>query len=177
MTDLTMRVHDTLIDRAQSLFEVVVVRVLQLFLAIVIVTAIVEFATIIYDAIAANLLRGETSGNRAISTVPDLQRVVQRAFAAVLLVILGLELLETLRTFFSEHGKRLRIIIVVALIAVSRHIIQMDFEHLAGDVILGISALVLALAASYYLIVRVASSPMEDSAHRADERAESRTKT
>ena len=55
--------------------------------------------------------------------------VLQRGFGGVLVVLLGLELLDTLKAYFSEHHIRVEVIIVVAMIAVGRHIIQLDFEH------------------------------------------------
>ena len=45
-----------------------------------------------------------------------------------------------------------RTILVVAIIAVGRHIIQIDFEHTSGAVLAGTATLMLALAASYALI-------------------------
>ena len=39
-------------------------------------------------------------------------------------------------------------------IAVSRHIIQLDFEHTGGLELIGIGVLVIALAAGYFLVKR-----------------------
>lgn len=147
-----MSAQNTSLDRLQSLLAVAIVRVLQLILLVVISVAVVELCMLIYDAIARNFFAASAAEGGPISSVPDLQRAVQRAFAAILLVILGLELLETLRTYFTEHRMRLQIIIVVALIAVGRHVIQLDFEHLSGGVLAGIGVLIIALAGSYYLM-------------------------
>lgn len=152
-----MTTVETRAQRIHRRFAVAVVATLQIILAIVIVLAIVELCLIIFDAITVNFLDSESTDAAGISSIPDLQRAVQRAFAAVLLVILGLELLETLRTYFVEHRTRLRVIFVVAMIAVGRHIIQLDFEHVDGALLAGIGALVLALSASYYLITRFVS--------------------
>ena len=43
-------------------------------------------------------------------------------------------------------------ILIVAVIAVSRHIIQLDFEHADGFVLIGIGALVISLTAGYFLV-------------------------
>jgi uncharacterized membrane protein (DUF373 family) len=87
-----------------------------------------------------------------LSTIPLLTEAVQRGFAGVLLVVLGLELLETLRVYFTHHRVRLEIILVVAIIAVGRHVINLDFHHADGASIAGIGALVLALTGGYYLV-------------------------
>ena len=47
---------------------------------------------------------------------------------------------------------RTEVILVVAMIAVGRHIIQFDFEHASGSVLAGIAMLMLALSASYFLV-------------------------
>jgi uncharacterized membrane protein (DUF373 family) len=79
---------------------------------------------------------------------------MQQSFAGVLIVVLGLELLETLKTYFAEHHVRLEVILVVAIIAVGRHVIQIDFEHTPGTVLLGLSSVILALTVGYFLIKR-----------------------
>ena len=66
--------------------------------------------------------------------------------------MLGLELLETLKTYFEDYQIRTEVIVVVALIAVGRHIILIDFEHASAPVLFGTAVLIVALAVSYYLI-------------------------
>jgi uncharacterized membrane protein (DUF373 family) len=85
-----------------------------------------------------------------VRSIPMLTEAVQRGFAGVLLIVLGLELLETLRVYFTQHRVRLEIILVVAIIAVGRHVITLDFSHLSGPEIIGIAALILALTCGYY---------------------------
>ena len=87
-----------------------------------------------------------------IESVAGLLPAMQQSFAGVLTVVLGLELLETLKTYFTEHQVRLEVILVVAIIAVGRHVIQVDFEHTSGTVLLGLSGVILALSAGYFLI-------------------------
>ena len=87
-----------------------------------------------------------------IRTIPMLTEAVQRGFAGVLLIVLGLELLETLRVYFTHHRVRLEIILVVAIIAVGRHVINLDFHALSGGEVAGIAALILALTVGYYLV-------------------------
>jgi len=80
------------------------------------------------------------------------QVAIQKVFAGVLLLMLGLELLETLKTYFRQYHIRTEVILVVAIIAVGRHIIQFDFEHASGSVLAGMALLIVALAVSYYLV-------------------------
>lgn len=87
-----------------------------------------------------------------VSTIEAVQTGVQNVFAGVLLLMLGLELLETLKTYFKDYHIRTEVILVVAIIAVGRHVIQTDFEHTSGSILVGMAALMVALAVSYYLV-------------------------
>jgi uncharacterized membrane protein (DUF373 family) len=84
-----------------------------------------------------------------IDSIAELQQAVQALFAGVLLVVLGLELLDTLRNYFIEHRFRVEFLISVALIAVARHIIQLDYEHASPGLVAAIALLIFGLAASY----------------------------
>ena len=75
---------------------------------------------------------------------------MQRAFGGVLVVVLGLELIETLKVYFHEHQVRVEVIMIVGLIAVGRHVIQVDYEHVEASQLIGLGALIVALALGYY---------------------------
>ncbi|EKZ96468.1 phosphate-starvation-inducible PsiE family protein [Cupriavidus metallidurans] len=97
----------------------------------------------------------------SIDTVPELMKSVQTAFSGVLLIILGLELMETLRVYFRSHRVRLETILAVAIIAVGRHVINLDVEHMSGSALMGVAAVVLSLTGGYFL-VRFKSAPSAD---------------
>lgn len=88
----------------------------------------------------------------SISSVGEVQSAVERVFAGVLLLLLGLELLETLKTYFSDYHVRIEVILIVAMIAVGRHIVQIDFQHMAPAALAGVAMLILALSISYFLV-------------------------
>ena len=89
-----------------------------------------------------------------IHSVESLLPAMQKVFASVLVVLLGLELAETMKAYFSRHEIRVEVILIVAIVAVGRHIIQIDFEHTPGVQIVGISALILSLTGGYFLVKR-----------------------
>jgi len=64
-------------------------------------------------------------------------------------VVLGLELMDTLRNYFIEHRMRVELLISVALIAVARHVIQLDYEHSSPSLVMAMAVLILTLSASY----------------------------
>ena len=75
-------------------------------------------------------------------------------FSFVLLVIIGLELFESIKHYLSKHILQAEIILVVALTAIARKVIILDYDKQVPLVIIGIALLVVALAISYYLIKR-----------------------
>jgi uncharacterized membrane protein (DUF373 family) len=77
---------------------------------------------------------------------------MQRAFGGVLVVVLGLELIETLKVYFHEHQVRVEVIMIVGLIAVGRHVIQIDYVHEEASQLFGLGALIVSLALGYFLV-------------------------
>jgi uncharacterized membrane protein (DUF373 family) len=73
-------------------------------------------------------------------------------FGMLLLVLIGLELLETICSFHERRVIKAEIIIIVAIIAVARKIIILDHSKLSSLTYLDIGVLVLALAAAYFLL-------------------------
>jgi len=87
-----------------------------------------------------------------ITSADALLAVMQTSFAGILGVILGLELAETLKAYFTGHQIRLEVILVVATIAVSRQLIQIDFAHASAAQPLGFGGLILCLTLGYVLV-------------------------
>jgi uncharacterized membrane protein (DUF373 family) len=136
-------------ERLLRIFERGILYAAQLLLALVILLAVVQLWYLLVIAIRDRL--GD------IDSIPLLTEALQRSFAGILLIILGLELLETLRVYFTHHRVRLEIILVVAIIAVGRHIINLDVEHLSGTSLAGIAALIAGVTGGYYLVRRAGS--------------------
>ena len=69
-----------------------------------------------------------------------------------LLVLIGVELLDTIRTYITEgviHGE---VVIMVALIALARKVIILDIKKVDSLSLIGIGVIILALGAAYYLV-------------------------
>jgi len=90
----------------------------------------------------------------SVETVADIQQAALRSFSGVLLTLLGLELLDTVKVYFRDHQVRVEVILLVSLIAMGRHVLEIDLHHTEPLVLLGIASLILVLAASYYLVRR-----------------------
>jgi uncharacterized membrane protein (DUF373 family) len=132
------------LNRAILAFELSTIVALQ-FLLIVMVFA----STVVLFVLSYQSLRSQVAH---ISTMGDLLFIVQRTIAGILIVVLGLEVLETLKAYFRDHRVRLEVIIVVAIIAVSRHLVQVDFEHASPVSLLALSAVIVSLTLGYFLV-------------------------
>jgi len=133
-----------LTDRIVSRVELFTIAAMQLLLIFAVAVATI----VLFVLFTRNLLEEA----RHIASVADLLPAMQQSFAGILIVVLGLELLETLRTYFTERHVRVEVILVVAIIAIGRHVIKTDFEHTPGNVLLGIAAVIVALVLGYFLV-------------------------
>jgi uncharacterized membrane protein (DUF373 family) len=145
MTTASMR------DRVMRGFELTILYALMVLLAVMVVLG--TFSLI--------LLFVRNAGARwaEITDAETLQRVLQNGFGGVLGVLLGLELMETLKQYTAEHHVRVEIVFLVGLIAVGRHVIQLDYGHAATGELFGMAAVILALALGYFLVRRSSNSP------------------
>ncbi len=138
--------RDSFGHRVIEKFEGLIIAALQLLLVIVVTVATAQLFLLLFKRLPMSW--GE------VQNTDDLHIVMQRAFGGVLIVVLGLELIETLKVYFKEHKVRVEVILIVSLIAVGRHIIQVDYEHMTGLQLIGIGALIIALSSGYFLIAK-----------------------
>lgn len=76
-------------------------------------------------------------------------------FGFFLLVLIGIELLETIKAYLLEKVVHVEIVIEVALIAIARKVIILDLEKYTHLTVMGIAALILSLAVAIYAIKRL----------------------
>jgi uncharacterized membrane protein (DUF373 family) len=75
-------------------------------------------------------------------------------FGMFLLVLIGIELLETIKTYSSESKVHLEIVLMVAMIAIARKVIILDLKEISNFTLLGLGAIIISLSVGYYLIKR-----------------------
>lgn len=135
-------------ERSTRAFERGVLSTVQVLLMILVALGLADLGYLLW--------RGAAGILATIESVGDLQLAMQHGFAGILLLLIGLELLETVRAYLHDHRVRLEVVLIVAVIAVGRHIVMLDLEHLDGVSLLGIAALILALTGGYVLVSRAA---------------------
>jgi len=126
-------------------FERGVYYVLMFMLAAVIFLGVIELIIILLSATMADL------SYRLVN------HEILEIFGYFLLILIGIELLETMKAYLVKNEIHVEIIILVAIIAVARKIILLDpfvegveLLNSAGMIALGV--VIIALAASYFLV-------------------------
>ena len=75
-------------------------------------------------------------------------------FGVFMLVLIGIELLDTIKVYLKENVMHVEVVVLVAIIAVARKVVVLKIENIDGLKIIGIAFVIVALAAAYYLIKR-----------------------
>jgi uncharacterized membrane protein (DUF373 family) len=135
-------------------FERIITRILLVMMAVVVLLATVEVIWfIIVDVLTPPVLVLE------VWELLDL-------FGLFLLVLIGLELLHSVKIYIEQREIHVESVLAVALIAVARKIIILDPKDQPEGTLLGIAAMVLALVLGYYVIRR---------SHREDRSSDSKS--
>jgi uncharacterized membrane protein (DUF373 family) len=85
-------------------------------------------------------------------------------FGYFLLVLIGVELLETLRAYLKRDVIHVRVVLEVALIAMARKAIIQEPDSVPGLALFGTAALIVALAIAFYFERRTERQTAEDPA-------------
>jgi uncharacterized membrane protein (DUF373 family) len=73
-------------------------------------------------------------------------------FGMFLLVLIGIELLDTVRSYLTEHVVHEEVILAAALIAVARKVIVLDVKELDALTLIGIGVIILTVAVAYWIV-------------------------
>ena len=80
-------------------------------------------------------------------------------FGFFLLILIGIELLESIKAYLVEKVVHSEIVLEVALIAIARKVIIIDLKAYEGLTIIGIAALIVSIAIAYFFLKRSAKLP------------------
>ena len=134
------------------------IRVLIFFLTIILIVSVLELGVLLVKAVLAS---NEILIFRDSPLVKEglFLSKVQGFIAAVLLITILIELIASLVEYLKVGSANyVKIIVEIALIALIRHLLGIDVEHVATGTLLGISALLLVLGGFYYLLKKPISS-------------------
>ena len=83
---------------------------------------------------------------------------MQEVFGFFLMVLIGLELLESIKTYLLQDKVHVEVVFLVAMVAIARKVIIIDYEDTSVELLLGMSALVFSLSLGYYFVKRALSN-------------------
>lgn len=134
-----MKTFNKIIDLAERF----IIITLMVFMTVVLVVSAVEVGIIIIQALSNPFIN-----NGIIIDVNGLIDI----FGFFLIVLIGLELFETVKLYLKENVFHGEVILLVSLIAVSRKVIVLDYTKEDPLTIVAIAALIAAISFGYFLI-------------------------
>ena len=123
-------------------FEWFIVLALLFMMMLALLASTVELAIILVEQLLAP--------PRLLLDVKEMLTV----FAFFLMVLIGLELVETIKMYLDENVFHVEVVVLVAIIAVARKIIIIDYDAVSYEMLFSIAALMIALSAGYFLLKR-----------------------
>jgi uncharacterized membrane protein (DUF373 family) len=130
------------LKRNIRIIEKTIIVLLIIMMSFVLVLATIELAYYLYKSV--------TSAEYFLISLDSLMDL----FGVFLLVLIGIELLDTIKVYLKQNVIHVEVVVLVAIIAIARKVVVLKIEELSGDVIIGIGILILSLAIAYYLIKR-----------------------
>ena len=127
------------IETFLHIFERVIVIALVVMMMLIILLATVELGRVIIVQILSSP-----------NYLPEIAGLLD-IFGFFLLILIGVELLETIKAYLQEHVVHVEIVLEVALIAVARKVVILDVKDLSPLTLFGIAALLVTLAAAIFL--------------------------
>jgi uncharacterized membrane protein (DUF373 family) len=127
-------------ERAVARFERVVILVLLGLLMVVVAVSMLELGWM--------LIRDILSWSKVALDVGEILDL----FGFFLLVLIGLELMTTLKAFLGEGVLHAEVVLEVALTAIARKIIILDTSRIDGLTLMALAVLVVALGVAFWLV-------------------------
>lgn len=126
-----------------ELFERAIVCVLILMMMLTVFISTVELGI----TLVQNLLKPP----RFLLNIQEMLEI----FGFFLMILIGIELLETIKTYLTKKQIHVEIVFLVALIAIARKVIILDIKMYDQITLFGIATIIIALSTGYYLIKHI----------------------
>ncbi len=127
-------------NQALSLFTKVVIWVLVILLCLLAVLTIIQTVVDLADALAN------------LKEIEDIRVSVLEFIGEILLVVIIIELVDTIVVYTKEHIFRVGSVILVAITAVSRELIIFDYVNGNYLMLFGIAVAIISLAAVFWVV-------------------------
>jgi uncharacterized membrane protein (DUF373 family) len=134
------------------------VTVLPAYKKIVMYTAIAVIGFVIFLILLSTIMDvlGSTLNKDLLTST---RMTVLNLIGNFLLLVVCVELMDTLYAYAVKQQIHVEIVILVALTAVARELIVFNYETVSAVVLMGVGAAILSLSISYFLIRRCRMKP------------------
>lgn len=116
--------------------------IVLILMMIIVIIAIVELGIILYLDIF------DPTDDVIFLEIDELFKI----FGFFFIILIGFELVETVEMYFKENVIHAEVVLLVAVIAVSRKVILLDLEKYDPIATIGLALIIIALGGCYYLI-------------------------
>ena len=136
--------------------ESFIIILLIVMMSVVLIMATFELGYYLFQAVA--------NSNNFLIPLDNLMDL----FGVFLLVLIGIELLDTIKVYLRENIVHVEVVVLVAIIALARKVVILKIEELSGEIIIGIGVLITTLAVTYYIIKKTGVLTIHNN-HQDDE--------
>lgn len=116
--------------------------IVLILMTIIVAIAIVELGIILYVDLF------DSTDDVLFLEIDELFRI----FGFFFIILIGFELVETVEMYFKDNVIHAEVVLLVAVIAVSRKVILLDLEKYDPLAIIGLGFIIIALGGCYWLI-------------------------
>lgn len=149
----------------------------QLILTILIITVAFSVFLATYLSIYFIYLKVFVTG---LHISPDesqqaIQHALYNIYGSFLTILLGLELINTVKLYFRENHIKVESILVISILAIARHLIQLHLESTDPMLLIGLASVLGVVIAGYFVLrrnIRIQKMP-ETNPHPANKEATS----
>lgn len=122
-------------------FKKAVITVLTLMMALVLLLSTIELGWVIVKDIVTPPI-----------FLLDIDELLD-IFGLFMLVIIGIELLETvMKTYLMESVNHIEVVLGVAIIAIARKVIILDIKEVSSLTLIGVGVIIISLLTGYFLL-------------------------
>jgi uncharacterized membrane protein (DUF373 family) len=131
---------DHLLEKFEKYISYILIAIAMIYVCYQIIDLVIQFTNKLITDVQNHTMAVEEKGKPVIGIF--------------FTILLTLEIIQTIRVFAHDHATKVRVILIVGLIAVTRKILLYDMGETDVKAELAIAALILALSAGYFLVSR-----------------------
>ena len=136
-------------------FERFLIQILMIMMALVLLLTTIDLGWTIFKDIT-----------QPLSLILSVDQLLE-LFGLFMLVIIGIELLETImKTYLTQGVPHYEVVLSVAIIAIARKVIILDIKEISSLSLVGIASIIMALTVGYFFMKKT-----EDRAGKSNERS------